>query len=186
VRANGFLGGYSSVAWALVAVQAGGGLLVAAVVKYTDNILKAFATSASLVAVSVASIFFFNFPLSAQFVMGAALVIYSMFLYGGESAVSGFFCSFYLPGLISYLMLCGPVLHHCHFQTRYQRTSCPPAYGRWCRRAMAAASAFSSTLRLVTRSNDFRMFSNVDSRLLIYFFRSGVSSGIAPGPRFKK
>jgi UDP-sugar transporter A1/2/3 len=55
--------------------------------RYTDNILKAFATSASLVAVSVFSVLFFNFPLSAQFVLGAALVIYSMFLYGGESHV---------------------------------------------------------------------------------------------------
>jgi hypothetical protein len=34
-----------------------GGLLVAAVVKYTDNILKAFATSAALVGISVRATF---------------------------------------------------------------------------------------------------------------------------------
>ena len=82
MRANGFLGGYNGIVWLLVAVQAGGGLLVAAVVKYTDNILKAFATSAALVAVSVASVFYFNFPASPLFVIGAATVLYSMFLYG--------------------------------------------------------------------------------------------------------
>jgi len=78
----GFFSGYNRVVWLLVAVQAGGGLLVAAVVKYTDNILKAFATSAALVAVSVVSTLFFNFPISRLFAAGAAFVVYSMFLYG--------------------------------------------------------------------------------------------------------
>mmetsp|Transcript_58138 Transcript_58138/g.131738 ORF Transcript_58138/g.131738 Transcript_58138/m.131738 type:complete len:397 (-) Transcript_58138:142-1332(-) len=82
VQRNGFLGGYNSVVWALVAVQAIGGLLVAAVVKYTDSILKAFATSVALVSVSVTSIAFFNFPLSTGFALGAALVVYATFCYG--------------------------------------------------------------------------------------------------------
>ena len=51
-------------------------------VKYTDNILKAFATSASLVMVTTASILFFHFPASGSFCVGAGSVVYSMFLYG--------------------------------------------------------------------------------------------------------
>jgi UDP-galactose transporter len=82
VKVNGFFGGYDQVVWALVMVQALGGLLVAAVVKYTDNILKAFATSASLVAVSVISVIFFNFPAPPLFLFGTTLVVYAMFLYG--------------------------------------------------------------------------------------------------------
>ena len=41
VQTYGFFAGYSGVVWTLVAISGGGGLLVAAVVKYADNILKA-------------------------------------------------------------------------------------------------------------------------------------------------
>lgn len=40
VSTNGFFNGYDAFVWFLVAQQAGGGLLVAVVVKYADNILK--------------------------------------------------------------------------------------------------------------------------------------------------
>lgn len=59
-----------------------GGLLVAVVVKYADNILKGFACSLAIIITCVLSIFFFGFQLSFQFTVGAALVIGSIFLYG--------------------------------------------------------------------------------------------------------
>ena len=59
-----------------------GGLLVAAVIKYADNILKAFATSVSIVVVGLVSHAFFGFELSAPFFLGAAGVLYAIFLYG--------------------------------------------------------------------------------------------------------
>lgn len=68
--------------WYLVTLQATGGLLVAMVVKYADNILKGFATSLAIVVACVASIILFNFQLTAQFSLGTVLVISSIFLYG--------------------------------------------------------------------------------------------------------
>lgn len=63
-------------------MQAGGGLLVAVVVKYADNILKGFATSLSIIVSCIASIYLFDFHLTLQFAFGAFLVIVAIFLYG--------------------------------------------------------------------------------------------------------
>lgn len=57
------------------------GLIVAIVVKYADNILKGFATSLAIVISCIASIYIFNFNLTFQFTIGAALVILSIFTY---------------------------------------------------------------------------------------------------------
>ena len=40
VTNNGFFYGYTSIVWSVVMLQAIGGLVVAVVVKYADNILK--------------------------------------------------------------------------------------------------------------------------------------------------
>ena len=40
VSEQGFLGGYSAIVWAVVTVQAAGGLIVAVVVFYLDNVAK--------------------------------------------------------------------------------------------------------------------------------------------------
>ena len=48
-----------------VLLQAGGGLLVAMVVKYADNILKGFATSLSIIISCCASYFLFGFVVSS-------------------------------------------------------------------------------------------------------------------------
>lgn len=82
IRDKGFFVGYDLFVWYLVVLQAGGGLLVAVVVKYADNILKGFATSLAIVISCVASIYLFAFNLTLQFSFGAALVIGSIFLYG--------------------------------------------------------------------------------------------------------
>ena len=78
----GFYGGYGPAAWALVLIQSVGGLLIAAVVKYADNILKAFATSVAIVVVALVSHAFFAFELSGLFFLGALGVVYAIFLYG--------------------------------------------------------------------------------------------------------
>lgn len=85
---KGFFVGYDAFVWYLVVLQAGGGLIVAMVVKYADNILKGFATSLAIIISCVASIYLFAFNLTIQFAMGAALVIGSIFLYGYDPTKS--------------------------------------------------------------------------------------------------
>merc|ERR1711976_726752 len=74
VRSHGFFAGYNSVVWFFILVQAGGGLLVAAVIKYTDNIMKGFAAAAGIIATSVLSMLFFNFAPRPFFFAGAFAV----------------------------------------------------------------------------------------------------------------
>merc|ERR1719189_2295086 len=82
IATNGFFHGYDNFVWFTVSQNALGGLLVAVVVKYADNILKGFACSLAIIITCVASIFIFDFSLSLQFTVGAACVIGSIFLYG--------------------------------------------------------------------------------------------------------
>ena len=82
VSEKGFFFGYDAFVWYLVCLNATGGLLVAMVVKYADNILKGFACSLAIILTCIFSIFFFGFQLSMQFTLGAGLVIGSIFLYG--------------------------------------------------------------------------------------------------------
>lgn len=82
IRKCGFFAGYGLVVFAYVAVQAAGGLLIAAVIKYADNILKAFATSISIVVISIVSSIFYSFEPSLLFFAGSIGVVYAVFLYG--------------------------------------------------------------------------------------------------------
>ena len=86
---NGFFHGYDNFVWFTVAQNALGGLLVAVVVKYADNILKGFACSLAIIITCVASIFIFDFSLSLQFTVGAGAVISSIFLYGYQPKQQG-------------------------------------------------------------------------------------------------
>lgn len=81
INSNGFFHGYDFFVVYLVLMQAGGGLLVAVVVKYADNILKGFATSLSIIVSCIASIYLFDFHLTYQFTIGAVLVIGAIFMY---------------------------------------------------------------------------------------------------------
>uniref|UniRef100_A0A8D0E0U4 Solute carrier family 35 member A2 n=1 Tax=Salvator merianae TaxID=96440 RepID=A0A8D0E0U4_SALMN len=81
VAQHGFFFGYTPLVWGVILNQAFGGLLVAVVVKYADNILKGFATSFSIVVSTVASIYLFDFRLNLLFALGAGLVIGAVYLY---------------------------------------------------------------------------------------------------------
>ena len=82
IQERGFFTGYTTLVWLVVYNQAFGGLLVAVVVKYADNILKGFATSLAIILSCFVSVFFFSFQLNLQFIFGAGLVISAVYLYG--------------------------------------------------------------------------------------------------------
>ena len=81
VAEHGFLGGYSKMVWTVVTVQAVGGLIVAVVVKYADNVLKVFVTSFSIIISCLLSAIFFYFHASVAFIVGASLVVLATGMY---------------------------------------------------------------------------------------------------------
>ena len=81
VREKGFFFGYNNIVICVILLQALGGLVVAVVVKYADNILKGFAASFSIITSCVISYFFLDFEPSLLFVTGAACVLVSSYIY---------------------------------------------------------------------------------------------------------
>lgn len=80
----GFFHGYNSIVWVVILLQAIGGLVVAVVVKYADNILKGFAASFSIVTSLILCYFWLDFKPTWIFFWGAILVNVSMYLYSYE------------------------------------------------------------------------------------------------------
>lgn len=76
-----FFENYSIWAWIAVFLLAVGGLVIGMVLKYADNILKAFAGSASILFSTLISYFLFHTELTMNFVVGAILVMISVVLY---------------------------------------------------------------------------------------------------------
>lgn len=68
-------------AWATVSIQVFGGLVTAVVIKYSDNILKGFATSLSIILSFLASVALFDFKLTSSFVIGSSVVLASTWMY---------------------------------------------------------------------------------------------------------
>lgn len=84
-----FLHGFTGWVWVLVLLQAGGGLLVAAVIKYADNVLKGMATGVSVVFGSLCSVAFFGTLLPPSFFGGALLVLSSVYFFSNELPCRG-------------------------------------------------------------------------------------------------
>ena len=87
ILTNGFFQGYSRLVVLVIALEAGGGLVVAAVIKYADNILKSFATSVSIVTSMIVSAWVFGFTISRLFVGGCVLVFVSSVMYARDDEV---------------------------------------------------------------------------------------------------
>lgn len=83
----GWFYGYDFFIAYLIVLQAAGGMVVALVVKYADNILKGFATSLAIIISCLASVYLFNFRITMLFTFGAFLVIGSIFLYSKPGKV---------------------------------------------------------------------------------------------------
>lgn len=78
---NTYFHGFTGWVWILVALQAGGGLLVAAVIKYADNVLKGLATGVSVCFATAISTIFFGTPMSGQFMVGATAILISVYFF---------------------------------------------------------------------------------------------------------
>ncbi|XP_068588214.1 UDP-galactose translocator [Cebidichthys violaceus] len=85
----GLLFGYTGTVWCVIFNQAFGGLLVAVVVKYADNILKGFATSFSIIVSTAMSVYLFDFQVDLLFMAGAGLVIGAVYMYSLPKAAAG-------------------------------------------------------------------------------------------------
>ncbi|XP_062261040.1 solute carrier family 35 member A3b [Platichthys flesus] len=82
VMQSGIFQGYNSITWTVVILQALGGLIVAVVIKYADNILKGFATSLSIILSALISYFVLaDFNPTGLFFMGTMLVMAATILY---------------------------------------------------------------------------------------------------------
>jgi UDP-galactose transporter len=64
IARDGFFAGYNSIVWSAVVMQALGGITVALVIKYADNIAKNFATSFSIILSFLASVTLFDFEIT--------------------------------------------------------------------------------------------------------------------------
>lgn len=88
-----FFHGFGPMVYLLLFLQVAGGLLVAAIIKYADNVLKGLATGVSVVVSTFCSMMIFGTPLSVNFVSGATLILGSVFLFstrGDKPKVSSF------------------------------------------------------------------------------------------------
>eukprot|EP00903_Cladosiphon_okamuranus_P005591 g5563.t1 len=81
VSEHGFFYGYNYAVWMSVLLNSMGGLVVAMVVKYADNVVKGFATSVSIVLTALISVVLFGFHITLMFVVGAYFVLHSTILY---------------------------------------------------------------------------------------------------------
>lgn len=66
IAKTGFFAGYNWVVWAAIIFQAMGGVIVALVINYADNIAKNFATSISIVISCVVSVALFDFRVTTS------------------------------------------------------------------------------------------------------------------------
>lgn len=81
ISKTGFFAGYNWVVWTAIGFQAAGGIIVALVIKYADNIAKNFATSISIIVSALASAYFFDFVITVTYMAGTAVVIGATYLY---------------------------------------------------------------------------------------------------------
>uniref|UniRef100_A0A6T8UZ53 UDP-galactose transporter n=1 Tax=Noctiluca scintillans TaxID=2966 RepID=A0A6T8UZ53_NOCSC len=82
ISTAGFMQGYSPLVWSVIWLQALGGLVVAAVLKYADNILKCFGNALSIVMSCIlSSVFLKEFEPDMLFLFGTILVLLATTLY---------------------------------------------------------------------------------------------------------
>jgi UDP-sugar transporter A1/2/3 len=87
IAANGGLfAGFTPIVWAVVSIKGVGGLLNAACIKHADNILRSYATAASIVLTFAVRIVVTGEAPALAFVQGAGMVLLSVILYSRGAA----------------------------------------------------------------------------------------------------
>ena len=81
LRDYGPLQGFDGVVWGIVLLNGCGGLLVAATMKYADNIVKCFAAALAIVSGTLLSIPCFDFAPSRLFAVGACFTVLATVIY---------------------------------------------------------------------------------------------------------
>jgi UDP-sugar transporter A1/2/3 len=81
IQERGFFQGYSKLVWTVIVIQAVGGLNIAFILKYADNILKGFAAAFSTVASCVLEMAIMHFRPTATFLLGGALINVAAYCY---------------------------------------------------------------------------------------------------------
>jgi len=74
---------FSPLAWLIVGTNAAAGLCVSLVLKYADNLIKGFSTSAAVLLAALVSSACFSIHLRRPFALGASVVCVAFFLYFG-------------------------------------------------------------------------------------------------------
>jgi len=81
LSAYGVLHGFDGLVWTVVLLNGCGGLLVAATMKYADNIVKCFAAALAIICSTMLSVPLFAFELRPIFLVGSGLTIVATVLY---------------------------------------------------------------------------------------------------------
>jgi len=89
VSTKGFFVGYNPMVCLVIVLQALGGMAVAMVAKYSDNIAKGFATAVSIIFTCLFSVMFFDSDPNRVFLLGTIMVLASLFFYTKGSNSSG-------------------------------------------------------------------------------------------------
>lgn len=94
IQQRGFFYGYDALTWSLVLVNAGGGLLVSVVVKYTSSLAKTYAVSFAIFLTALYNLLVLGETVRASFWIAAFIVACSVVLYNrpdepGAQEISG-------------------------------------------------------------------------------------------------
>uniref|UniRef100_A0A7S0J9Q6 Uncharacterized protein n=1 Tax=Calcidiscus leptoporus TaxID=127549 RepID=A0A7S0J9Q6_9EUKA len=81
LSAYGLLQGFDTAVWLVVALNGCGGLLVAATMKYADNIVKCFAAALAIICSTLISVPLFHFEMKSIFLIGSSFTVAATILY---------------------------------------------------------------------------------------------------------
>merc|ERR1719410_3333836 len=86
VKEGGIFHGFSVVTFVLIGVWTCGGLLVAMTIKYTNVIIKGFASAMSLILICICGSMFLGDYLDLVFLIGATVTIIATFNYNDKES----------------------------------------------------------------------------------------------------